>query len=333
MPSLMKKSPLILEVLGLLFATAWLTSSCFAEDPSSPALCDYSSELNIPYCVVDGKTETLNAFLPPNTDKPSPAMVEIHGGWFTGGGPETAMEKVPEWRTFTSRKIAFFSITYRLGKEGGFPQNIRDCRNAIRFLRKNAARFHIDPDRIGCMGGSAGGHLSLMVAMVPEDFDDGGPTEDLKGVSAAVCNAFAWIPPTDFVRFWNQGPEDVVTRPDGRVSFRDPDPNIPNDARPHLRLLFHGVVPDTVEHKALYDCLSPIGQVRKEVPPLLICDGEKDPIVPGLEGRELWEKLHGMGADATYWMTPGGGHAFPGGTGFSHLLEMFLDRTLMGSNR
>jgi len=69
--------------------------------------------------------------------------------------------------------IALFSIAYRLGAQGGFPQNIRDCRNAIRFIRKNATRFNIDPERIGVMGGSAGGHLSLMLAMVPEDFDDG----------------------------------------------------------------------------------------------------------------------------------------------------------------
>lgn len=284
---------------------------------------DYRAETAIPYCVVAGQTETLNAFLPLNTNRPAPALVDIHGGWWIYGQAAS----VPP-RDMVSKGVAFFSIQYRLGSAGGFPQSIRDCRNAIRFLRKNAARFNIDPDRIDVMGGSAGGHLSLMVAMVPEDFDDGGPTPGLEGVSAKVSGSFSYIPATDFVRFWEQGPDDVVTNVDGSISFREPAPNIPNDARPHLRLLFHGVTPDTAAHRELYQQMSPLGHVRKELPPLLICDGEKDPIIPGLQGRELYEKLQAAGADATYWMTKDGGHNFPGGTGFHEVLGAFLERTL-----
>lgn len=70
------------------------------------------------------------------------------------------------------------------------------------------------------------------------------------------------------------------------------------------------------------------GQVRHDLPPLLICDGEKDPIVPGLHGKELYEQLKAAGANATYWMTPGGGHAFPGGNGFEPVLDDFIVRTL-----
>jgi acetyl esterase/lipase len=119
-----------------------------------------------------------------------------------------------------------------------------------------------------------------------------------------------------------------VTNADGKISYRGPDGTIPNDSRPHLRVLFHGLVPDTAEHRALYTTMCPVGQVRGDVPPLLICDGEKDPIVPGLEGRELYEKLQAVGADATYWMTPNGSHAFPGGPGFWKVLDDFLIRTL-----
>jgi acetyl esterase/lipase len=306
-----------LIVTGVFFASF---SASAQRIDSIPA---YKTELNIPYCTVDGKTLIVNAFLPAKNDKPVPAMVEIHGGWWSGGGPSVKVSNI-----FAKKGIAFFSISYRLGKDGGFPQNIRDCRNAIRFIRKNAARFNIDPKLISCMGGSAGGHLSLMVAMVPEDFDDGGPTEGLKGVSASVCSAFSYIPPTDFVRFWSQGPDDVIINPDGTKTFRDPDPKIPYDSHPRLRILFHGITPDTKSHKALYNRMCPIGHVRKDVPPLLICDGEKDPIVPGLHGKALFEKLQKTGADVTYWMTPNGGHAFPGGNGFQKVLDDFLNRTL-----
>lgn len=285
----------------------------------------YRLQSNIVYSTVSGAALTLNAFLPGDVTHPVPAIVEIHGGWFVWGGPAAKPDGVGGWQIFMRHRLAIFSIQYRLGKDGGFPENIRDCRNAIRFIRKNATRFNIDPTRIDVTGGSAGGHLSLMVAMVPEDFDDGGPTPGLEGVSATVSGSFSYIPPTDFVRFWNEGPGDVLTNGGGTVSFRPPDGRIPNDSRPHLRLLFHGITPDTDEHKILYTRMCPVGQVRKDVPPLLICDGEKDPVVPGLEGRELYEKLQSLGADdATYWMTPNGGHAFPGGEGFDKVLDSFI---------
>jgi acetyl esterase/lipase len=286
------------------------------------------AELNIVYCTVDGKGLKLNAFLPANAAAPVPAIVEIHGGWWSGGVAASQLEQVGGWQIFKQRGLAVFSIEYRLGGDGGFPENIRDCRNAIRFIRQHAGRFNIDPERIDVTGGSAGGHLSLMVAMVPEDFADGGPTPGLEGVSARVSGSFSYIPPTDFVRFWNQGPDDVVTNEEGKISFRGPDDKIPYDCRPRLRLLFHGVTPDTAEHQALYNSMCPMGHVRKDVPPLLICDGERDPIVPGLHGKALYERLTAAGADATYWMTPEGGHAFPGGAGFDKVLDDFVTRTL-----
>lgn len=288
----------------------------------------YHSEIDITYCTVAGKNLTLNAFLPDGTTNPVPAMVDIHGGWFYGGAAATGLNQVEGWQIFTGHRLAIFSIQYRLGKEGGFPENIRDCRNAIRFIRQNASRFKIDPNRIDVTGGSAGGHLSLMVAMAPENFDDGGPTPGLEGVSARVSGSFSYIPPTDFVRFWEEGPDDVITNQDGRISFRPPDDKIPNDSRPHFRVLFHGIVPDSDEHRLLYTNMCPIGYVRKNVPPLLICDGEKDPIVPGLEGKELYEKLKSVGAPVTYWMTLNGGHGFPGGSGFDKVLDDFVVRSL-----
>ena len=319
----MKKiSLLLMAILGIAISTSP------AQENGNQAFPTYRSELNIVYGTVAGKEMKLNAFLPGNSTNPVPAIVEIHGGWWHGGGAATQFDHVGGWQIFGRRGLAIFSIEYRLGKEGGFPESIRDCRNAIRFIRQNAARFNIDPARIDVTGGSAGGHLSLMVAMVPEDFDDGGPTPGLEGVSAKVSGSFSFIPPTDFVRFWHQGPDDVISNQDGSITFRGPDDKIPYDSRPRLRVLFHGITPDTAEHQALYARMCPIGQVRKDVPPLLICDGEKDPIVPGLHGKAVYEQLQAAGADATYWMTPNGGHGFPGGPGFDRVLDNFIARSL-----
>jgi len=303
----------------------WLATHSLLQAADTPA---YRAETNIVYGIVEGQPLTLNAFLPEKPASRTPAIVEIHGGWWFAGGKAGQIEHVGGWQWFKRHGLAVFSIEYRLGRDGGFPQNIRDCRNAVRFIRKNAGRFHIDPERIDVTGGSAGGHLSLMVAMVPENFSDGGPLPGLENVSAGVCGSFSFIPPTDFVRFWNQGPDDTVTGSDGTISFRGPDDKIPYDSRPRLRILFHGVTPETATGRALYESMCPIGHVRKDLPPLLICDGEKDPIVPGLHGKALYEKLHAAGADATYWMTPGGGHGFPGGPGFDRVLDDFLVHSL-----
>ncbi len=292
------------------------------------AAAEYRTEGRVVYARVEGKELTLNAFLPDDPKKPVPAVVEIHGGWWHGGEPAKSVDGVGGASFFKRDGLAVFSIAYRLGAEGGFPENLRDCRNAVRFIRKNAARFNIDPERIIVTGGSAGGYLSLMVAMVPEGFDDGGPVPELAGVSARVSGCFSYIGPTDFVRFWQQGPDDVAMV-DGKATFRGPDDKIPHDSRPRLRVLFHGVTPDTPEHEALYRRLSPVGQVRADVPPLLVCDGEHDAIVPGLHGKVLVERLQEAGAkDVVYWMTPGGGHAFPGGDGFEKTLAEFLKSAL-----
>jgi acetyl esterase/lipase len=300
-----------------------IASAGFAASPSA-----YTSRLGIVYEKINGESLTINAFLPPHSDKPLPAMMYIHGGWWTSGAAGSVIEQMPAYREMIRRHIAVFSVVYRLGADGGFPACIRDCRNAVRFIRKNAASFNIDPNRIGCMGVSAGGHLSLMLAMVPENFPDGGATPELLSVSARVCNAFSWVAVTDFSRHWNDGPSDIVSGPGGKPILRPVDLKIPNDSRPRYRMLFKGIAPDTDSHKAFYLAMSPVGYVSKNVAPLLICDGQKDPIVPGLEGKELFDRLRAVGADATYWMTANGTHRYPSGAGFDQLLDRFLVRTL-----
>ncbi|HEX7652807.1 MAG TPA: alpha/beta hydrolase [Verrucomicrobiae bacterium] len=299
-----------------------------ASAPAAEPGPQYLVRTNLVYGRVGEMDLLLNAFLPAGATSAVPCIVDIHGGWWQGGGRAERLEGVGGWQWFRRHGLAVFSIDYRLGRQGGFPENIRDCRNAIRYLRLHAAEFNIDPERIEVTGGSAGGHLSLMVAMVPEDFPDGGPLPELAGVSAHVAGSFSFIPPTDFVRFWQQGPEDAMTNANGQVTYRGPDNKIPADSRPHLRTLFHGITPDSPAHVELYRQMCPLGQVRPGLPPLLICDGEVDPIVPGLHGQALYTALQAAGAKATYWLSPQGGHAFPSGPGFDQVLDQFLVASL-----
>jgi acetyl esterase/lipase len=116
------------------------------------------------------RTETADLYLPAKRDKgvKSPAVLIIHGGGWTGGD-KGAKRETNIGTTLTEHGMVGFSINYKLGEKGNameaWPQNLHDCKAAVRWLRKNAAKYDIDPDRIGVIGGSAGGHLSSLIGV------------------------------------------------------------------------------------------------------------------------------------------------------------------------
>jgi len=112
-----------------------------------------------------GRTEKLDLYLPERVpdDPPSPAVVWIHGGnWIGGEKGEGRAQSI--CGTLAGAGYVCASVDYRIGP-GAWPTNLFDCKNAVRFLRARAADYHVDPDRIAVMGGSAGGHLALMVGL------------------------------------------------------------------------------------------------------------------------------------------------------------------------
>src|ERR1043165_2549634 len=109
------------------------------------------------------RAEKLDLYLPapPAAGKLSPAVVWIHGGGWTGGTKDEARAK-EICTTLAEAGYVAVSIDYKLG-DGAWPTNLHDCKNAGRFLRAHAAEYHLDPERIGVAGGSAGRPRPLMV--------------------------------------------------------------------------------------------------------------------------------------------------------------------------
>ncbi|WP_425614188.1 alpha/beta hydrolase fold domain-containing protein [Anatilimnocola sp. NA78] len=130
-------------------------------------------EKDIPYLGND-RTEKGDLYLPANRPAgvKSPAVLMIHGGGWVGGS-KSAKRELNIGTTLTEHGMVGFSIDYKLGEKGNamgaWPQNLHDCKTAVRWLRKNAEKYGIDPERIGVIGGSAGGHLSSMVAVTDAD--------------------------------------------------------------------------------------------------------------------------------------------------------------------
>lgn len=110
------------------------------------------------------RPEKLDVYLPADRDTStrSPAIVLIHGGGWSGGIKD-ARRELQLGVTFARAGYVAVSVEYLRERNSPWPQNIFDCKNAVRWIRANAARLQVDPDKIGVIGGSAGGHLALMV--------------------------------------------------------------------------------------------------------------------------------------------------------------------------
>jgi len=134
------------------------------------------------------RVEKLDLYLPAAEPKPGetrPAVVIIHGGGWTGGD-KGAKREIEIGTTLAQHGYVCASINYVLAKPASptWPDNLKDCKRAVRWLRKNAAELHVDPEHIGAIGGSAGGHLTAMLA-VTDPSDGFEPAED-PGVSTRV---------------------------------------------------------------------------------------------------------------------------------------------------
>ncbi len=170
--------------LPLTVAILCASASTFAQD-------NVQVDSNLEY-LESGRKERLDLYRPakPEAGKRMPAFVWIHGGGWTGGTKDEARAK-EICSTMAEAGWVAVSIDYRLGK-GAWPQNLFDCKNAVRFLRANADKYGIDPQRIAVAGGSAGGHLALMVAYTngKQDLEPTAPYADVSNEVRCVINLY-----------------------------------------------------------------------------------------------------------------------------------------------
>src|SRR5260221_8216425 len=149
---------LLLVLLSLLVSSVILR----ADDPT-----DIRVEREVPYLGAD-RAELADLYLPLEIPKGQrvPAVLIIHGGGFTGGHRDAARE-LNIGSTLARNGYIGMSIDYLLADIGKptWPQNLFDCKTAVRWLRANADRLQIDPDHIGVIGGSAGGTLASLVTL------------------------------------------------------------------------------------------------------------------------------------------------------------------------
>jgi len=260
-------------------------------------------EKDVDYLGPDRK-EKMDLYLPTAEAPPKgfPAVLMIHGGGWSGGDKGAAREQ-NIGTTLARNGYVVASVNYVLAaKQPSFvktlaevwPRNLHDCKTGVRFLRHHAAKYRIDPDHVGVIGGSAGGHLAAMVALTsPEDGLD--PREPWGALSCRVQAAIPLYGVHDFAAF-----------------SKEP------------------IAPDLAE---IAKRASPVTYATKDDPPLLIFHGTKDTTVPLVQSELLAAALQKAGVPGELVVVEGAPHSFhlqPKEQDLRPKVLAFLDRHLKG---
>lgn len=232
--------------------------------------------LDVPYVTGAGASQTMDIYLPDEGDGPFPTLIQFHGGAFLGGDKRDA--QCVYLMNGIRRGYAVVSVNYRLTGEAIFPQPLYDAKAAVRFLRANAARYHLDPTRFAASGDSAGAYFAAMLGTTAgvaalEDLSMGNPEADSS--VQAVIGMFGVYG----LAMQSQFTEDAPPMPSGEKLANYAD-------------VFAGAV--CRDCPGLAALASPEAYVTKRCPPMLIQGGTADEIVPYEGSVELVRRVNAV---------------------------------------
>ena len=261
-----------------LSAVLLLSLPLTGQSPDEP----YTVVSDVRYCTGGGQPLLMDVFLPKQRNRtPTPAVLWIHGGGWERGDKNGNSGAV----LLAKEGFVTASLFYRLSGDWPFPADIEDCECAVRYLRANAAKYGIDPDRIGVAGASAGGHLAELVATAPASAGLEG-NGGWQNVSSSVQAAAAYYGASDFTV--------------GAMQFQHHTGKV-------IIKLFRGT---EKEKPQLYRQASPIFYVSKDSPPLFLAHGEEDDLVPFEQSVHMADAYRTLGRPVDFIAVKNAGHDF-----------------------
>lgn len=237
----------------------------------------------IEYSNPDDQHLKLNLAQPAHAEGRLPAVICIHGGGFRAGdrtGYNGLCKKLAE------RGYVAATIEYRLSPKYQFPAAIFDCKAAVRWLKNNAEKYHVDPDRIGVLGGSAGGHLVQFLGVTADVPRFEGPHSpgDPSTRVACVVNYYG---PSDFTKSYGKSVDAAVVLP-----------------------MWLGGNLETAYHQHVL--ASPLNWVTPDAAPTLLLHGTKDQYVNFEQAVWMHDRLQAAGVEVKLVPLEGAKHGFQG---------------------
>lgn len=272
-------------LLAVLFA---LTPTLYAGDAK------VKNETDIVYGKGDDVDLQLDLAMPAEGKGPFPAIVCIHGGGWRAGNRQSLAGLTD---VLAKNGFVAVTVTYRLTPKYRFPAQIEDCKASVRWLRANAEKYRINPDRIGAIGFSAGAHLACLLGAADEKAGLEGKGGNA-GQSTKVHAVVSFFGPTDFtVKTWANDVENIFLIPLLGGKFED--------------------------KKDLYRQCSPLVYCNKNCPPFLFFHGDKDALVGIDNSQKMVKGLRAVGVSADLVTMEGAGHGWSGDK-----LNKTLDQTV-----
>jgi acetyl esterase/lipase len=240
---------------------------------------------NLKFVQHDGADLAGDLYLPKGLDK-APVLIAVHGGGWQAGNRAS----YKHWGPFLARNgYALFSIDYRLGKAGSYPGSVYDVKAAVQFVRAKAADLGVDPERIGLMGDSAGGHLAALVGLAPDQFATEHRSDPNYAVSANVKAVIAFYGVYDMLAQWQH---DQIARPRDQIAEKY-------------------LAASPMQNRRVYFDSSPMSYAtadRNRARFLLIHGTADDVVDPTSQSQAFQNALNQAGIYVRRFVIPGAGH-------------------------
>lgn len=258
----------------------------------------FTQHENIVYAEADGVGVLMDVFTPKANANGLGIVSVVSGAWYSDRGKIHAYEKAKVFQILCGKGYTVFAVRPGSITKFSAPEMLARINDGIRWVKSHAAEYKIDPNRLGLMGASAGGHLACLAAVTAPAADanssggaDGGPNTSVKAVAA-------FFPPTDFLDYdgkavnvhenagWGQ-----IAR---KLAFTD---GLNNESDAQI--------------KEKLTQISPARLVTPHTPPFLLVHGDADPLVPLQQSERLLAALKNAGVPAELIIKKGGGHPWP----------------------
>jgi acetyl esterase/lipase len=273
--------PALQHLISALLAICLINLGSLAAELPVPE--DVVFEKGVEYANPDNQHLQLNIARPKTTTSPRPCILCIHGGGFRAGNREGYNSLLLR---LAQRGYVAVTMSYRLAPKYKFPAAIHDSKAAVRWLKANAARYGIDPERIGVTGDSAGGHLAQFLGVTGDVRQFEGDEGNLRESSRVACvvNRYG---PSDFTKSYGKSVDAAEVLP-----------------------LWLGGDLETARQKHIVS--SPLNWVTPAAAPTLLLHGTDDKYVAYEQAVWMRDRLTACGVEVEMLTLEGAGHGFQG---------------------